>query len=234
MRKTFCILLATASLWAAPWAHGLTLPSVMEGMSTSGAKVNELISGDTLRSLLSNTTEDPKQNTLSGTVGTAIEKPTGTAGIDMLVAGYQDAQKAEARKLFAKIIDMFEPVAQKLEVPAYDMGSAAAALIAGSYAAYKNEVLPNEYFKPLAQQMQQVFMADAKFAQMSAQEKQRMYQVLVGTGMFLTMAQMDNMKNPDPQITAQLQSAGKEFLSRFTHMEAASIKLDENGLSQVR
>ena len=152
----------------------------------------------------------------------------------MLVAGYQDAQKAEARKLFAKIIDMFEPVAQKLEVPAYDMGSAAAALIAGSYAAYKNEVLPNEYFKPLAQQMQQVFMADAKFAQMSAQEKQRMYQVLVGTGMFLTMAQMDNMKNPDPQITAQLQSAGKEFLSRFTHMDAASIKLDENGLSQVR
>ena len=31
------------------------------------------------------------------------------------------------------MIDMFDPVAKKLDVPVYDMGSAAAALIAGSY-----------------------------------------------------------------------------------------------------
>ncbi len=164
-------------------------------------------------------------------LATGIAKPSGTAGIDVLVSGYAPAQKPQARKLFAQMVAMFEPVAQQLQVPAYDMGSAAAALIAGSYAAYHNETLPNEHFKPLAQQMQEVLAQDAGFARLSSADKQRMYQVLVGTGMFFTIMQMENAKKPDPQVTAQLQAAGQDFLGKFTRLEPARLRLDSRGLS---
>ncbi|MDO5288719.1 MAG: hypothetical protein Q4F13_03690 [Pseudomonadota bacterium] len=167
----------------------------------------------------------------SPAVSTGISKPTGTAGIDVLVSGYTDAQKPEARKLFAQMVAMFEPVAQQLQVPAHDMGSAAAALIAGTYAAYHNETLPNEHFKPLVQQMQAVLAQDANYGRMSSAEKQRMYQVLVGTGMFFTLMQMENAKKPDPQVTAQLQAAGKDFLGKFTRLNPEQLRLDSRGLS---
>lgn len=235
MRKMFCALFAAASFWAVPSAHGyIMFHSVAEGLHiTSG---NAILADIAMETLLDNKGDGKAKSkpAKSNAVSTAIAKPSGNAGIEMLVAGYQDGQKAEARKVFAQMIDMSEPVTQQLDVPAHDMGSAAAALIAGSYAACKNKILPNEYFKPLTSQMQRAFAHDAKFSRMSDTEKQRMYQILVGIGMFLTMAQMENMKNPDAQITAQLQSAGGEFLRQFTHLDPASIRLDENGLNQAR
>ena len=232
MRKIVPVLFAAAGLWAASGAHGYMFHSVMQGISISSG--NALLADYAMNTIIQNENSAEAKGKSRKIVNTAIAKPGGMAGIDVLVAGYQPGQQAEARKVFAQMIELFEPVARKLNVPAHDMGSAAAALIAGSYAAYKNQVLPDEYFGPLVRQMQQALAADAKFARMSLQEKQRMYQILVGTGMFLTMAQLENMKNPDPQITAQLQSAGKEFLARFTHMDAASIQLNQNGLSQAR
>ena len=55
---------------------------------------------------------------------TTIAKPADMVGMDVLVAGYQDEQKAEARKTFTRMIEMFESLAEKLGVDAYDMGSA--------------------------------------------------------------------------------------------------------------
>ena len=169
----------------------------------------------------------------SEATSTVIPKPEGTAGIDVLVAGYSDAQKPEMRKLFGQMIDMFDPVAKKLDVPVYDMGSAAAALIAGSYAAYHNQTLPDAHFKPLAVQMQQVFAKDANFAKASTAEKQRMYQIMVGTGMFLTLIQLENAKKPDPQVEAQLKTAGADFLQKFTRINPAQITLGAGGMGMT-
>lgn len=165
---------------------------------------------------------------------TMIAKPADMVGMDVLVAGYQDEQKAEARKTFTRMIEMFESLAEKLGVDAYDMGSASAALIAGCYAAYHNRELPAEYFKPLARQMKIVLAVDPKFAGMSMTEKQSMYHILVDTGVFLTMTQMENMKNKNPQVAAQLKEAGKEFLSKFAQMDIRHVKLDENGLREIK
>ena len=178
------------------------------GMSLSIGAGNYLLSqqvmSDAVKSGASGKS-DTQQKKTNG-VSTVIQKPTGTAGIEVLVSGYSDAQKPEARQLFKQMVEMFEPVAVQMKVPAYDMGSAAAALISGSYAAYHNETLTEDHFKPLAKQMQAALAQDENFKKISGKEKERMYQVLVGTGMFLTLMQLENAKNPDPQITVQLQA----------------------------
>lgn len=203
------------------------------GMSLSIGAGNYLLSQQVLSDAVKAGTSgksDAQQNKTNA-VSTVIPKPTGAEGIEVLVSGYSDTQKPEARKLFQQMVEMFEPVAAQMKVPAYDMGSAAAALISGSYAAYHNETLTEEHFKPLAEQMQAALAQDEDFQKMSAPEKERMYQVLVGTGMFLTLAQLENAKNPDPQVTAQLQAGGKDFLEKFTRLQPQKLKLDGQGLS---
>lgn len=236
--------------WLPALAFGQSFPmydSVAWGLSTTAG--NAILSNEVLRSSAKARGEAYPENPVlfkrsSGAakqqerekakpaeVSTRIPKPTGTNGIEVLVSGYSAAQKPEARKLFGQMVEMFEPVAKQLSVPAHDMGSAAAALIAGTYAAYHNEVLPNEHFKPLVEQMQEVLSQDANYGRMSAAEKERMYQVLVGTGMFFTLMQLENSKKPDPKVTQMLQSAGKDFLGKFTRLDPQQVKLDSRGLS---
>lgn len=173
----------------------------------------------------------PAAPTMARSVPTGIAKPTGMQGIESLVSGYPDAQKADMRQLFAQLIEAFEPVAGKLGVPAYDMGTAAAALVSGSYAAYHNQTLSEGHFKPLARQMQAVFANDANFARLSAADKQHLYQIMVGAGMFFTTIQLQNAKRPDPKVTALLRTAGADFLGKFTQLEVARVRLDNEGLS---
>ncbi|MDO5624127.1 MAG: hypothetical protein Q4G71_05515 [Pseudomonadota bacterium] len=163
-------------------------------------------------------------------VSTAIAKPGGTRGIESLVAGYPAAQKAEMRKVFTQLIAAFEPVAGQLGAPAYDMGSAAAALISGSYAAYHNQTLSEAHFRPLARQMQRAFESDAGFSRMSTAEKQNLYQIMVGAGMLFTVVQLENAKQPNPEVTAQLRAAGGDFLGQFTHSNPALVRLGDDGL----
>lgn len=248
--KNFCLwAISFSSLLAASSAvHGQAFPmfdNVAAGLSISAG--NAILSQNTLREsarakgiqlrddkVFDHSVHGKSSSSAtekSAHASTRIPKPADGRGIEVLISGYPDAQKPQMRELFRKMIDMFEPVAQKLGVPAHDIGSAAAALIAGSYAAYHDQVLPDEYFKPLAQQMQDVFARDPGFAKLSSAEKQRMYQIMVGTGMFFTIMQLENAKQPDPKVALQLRTAGADFLEKFTRLDPAVMRIDRNGLS---
>lgn len=162
---------------------------------------------------------------------TRLAKPTDMAGVEVLVEGFPDAQKPQMRKAFEGLVSAFEQVAQKLDVPAYDIGSAAAALVSGSYAAYHNTTLGDDHFKPLVEQMQRAMAADPKYASLSSAEKQKLYQIMVGSGMFFTVMQLENAKAPDPQATALLQKGGAEFLENFMGVPASSVVIDHRGIS---
>jgi hypothetical protein len=141
-------------------------------------------------------------------------KPFATKkGIYRLVAPVPAENQPEAAKMFTSLILTFEQtIPRTYGIPANNLASAYAAVLAGSYAAYTNRPFPENAVKPLFEQARRGMLDNPQISQVRLEDKAAMYQVWVGTGMYLLGWQANLAKNPDPQQQAKMQKAGANVL----------------------
>ena len=141
-------------------------------------------------------------------------KPFATKkGIYRLVAPVPAENQPEAAKMFTMLITTFDQtIPRTYGIPANNLASAYAAVLAGSYAAYTNRPFPENAVKPLFEQVQQGMLDNPQISQVSLDEKAAMYQVWVGAGMYLLGWQAELVKHPNSEQQAKMQKAGANAL----------------------
>ncbi len=95
---------------------------------------------------------------------------------------------------------------------------------------YHGVDFPDEKFKPLVAQMQQVIGSTPEFAKASDAEKQEAYEQMAILGMFMAATQMALQQQPNPQIAANLKQAGKGYLEQFLKTDADRVRITDKGL----
>ena len=134
-------------------------------------------------------------------------------GISQLVAPVPAENQPEAAKMFTTLILTFEKtIPRTYGIPANNLASAYAAVLAGSYAAYTNRPFPENAVKPLFEQVQQGMLDNPQISRVSVDKKAAMYQVWVGAGMYLLGWQAQLAKHPNPEEQAKMQKAGADSL----------------------
>jgi hypothetical protein len=164
---------------------------------------------------------------LTSTVVVAPEQATMPAKI---AANYPSHSRPEAERVFRELLAKYPQLMRQLGVPANDMGSAVAAFLAGSYMAYKGIDLPDEHFKPLANQMRQMIGGNPDFAKASDAEKQEMHEQMAILGTFMAVTQTALKEKPNPQIAANLKQAAKGYLEEFLKTDAERVQITAQGL----
>jgi len=136
-----------------------------------------------------------------------------TAGIDQLVASFPAENQPQIAQVFKTLIVTFNKTAPRtFGIPANNLATAFAAILAGSYAAYTNQPFPENAVKPLYRQIRQAMLNNPNLSQGSMEEKNAMYQMWVGVGAYMLGWQAELAKHPDPQQQAQMQKAGADIL----------------------
>jgi len=151
-------------------------------------------------------------------------------GIYRLVAPYPAENQPEIAKTFATLIVTFNKMAPKnYGIPANNLATAYAAILAGSYAAYTNQPFPENAVKPLFEQVQRGMLNDLQIVQANMDDKAAMYQVWVGAGMYLLGWQANLAKHPNPEQQAQMQKAGGDAL-RALSIDPDRVRFTTSGM----
>ena len=164
-----------------------------------------------------------------------VFKPAGASRMPALLAeAYPAAARGQAEATFKQLLSGYRQIERQFDIPRNDVAGAVAALLAGSWMAYRNADFPDEHFAPLVRQMRGVIARNPDFAAADAQQKQELYEQLAILGMLTATTQMalkENPGTPDAQrVQANLREAGKGYLEQFLKTDADRVQLTAQGL----
>lgn len=155
-------------------------------------------------------------------------------GIEQLARLYPREEFAERKQQFRQIVTGFNQSVQKLYgVAPNNLATALTVALAGSYAAYQNQPFPDPWIKPLHRQMETLLLNDPRLGERAPAQKAGDYQVLVGTGMMLLLAQAELQQSPSPAGQRQLRQAGEEALNALLQIDLDRVDFTDQGI-QVR
>lgn len=147
-----------------------------------------------------------------------------------LAAAYPEDSRPGVERTFQELLDSYAEIEQRFGITRHDFAGAAASFLAASYMVYHGVDFPDEKFKPLVAQMQQVIGSTPEFAKASDAEKQEAYEQMAILGMFMAATQMALQQQPNPQIAANLKQAGKGYLEQFLKTDADRVRITDKGL----
>lgn len=153
-------------------------------------------------------------------------------GVDKLaITLYPRDQVVPRRIAITRLIESFHRTAeQAYGVPPNNLATATAVLLAGAWAAYRDEPFPDAWAQPLYRQFAAALEDDPRIAQLSPRSKVYQHQMLVGLGLLMTVEQMELQKHPDAARKAQMQQAGAEVLRAATGKDPARLTMGSRGL----
>jgi hypothetical protein len=136
-----------------------------------------------------------------------------TRGVEQLAATFPAQNRQEVSKIFTSfILEFNKTIPRTYGIPANNMATAYAAILAGGYAAYTNKPFPEEAVKALYRQAEQAMLNRPNVARLSMDDKNTQYQIWVGTATFMLKWQNHLAEHPDPQQQAKMQKTGAEIL----------------------
>lgn len=147
-----------------------------------------------------------------------------------LAAHYPSAARDQAERLFNELLAGYGQVEQQYRIPKRDLAGAVASYIYGSYVAYRQVDLPDEYFEAVVRQMRQVLSARSELAQASPAERQESYEQFAILGMFMATTHLALKQTPQPAAAANLRQAAKSHLEAFLKVDVDRIEITRQGL----
>ncbi|MFT3778993.1 MAG: hypothetical protein QM772_12080 [Ottowia sp.] len=152
-------------------------------------------------------------------------------GIEQLARLYPRDQFQARKKQYTLIVQSFNQSVRKLYgLPSNNLATGMAVVAAGAYSAYHNQRFPDAWVRPLYQQMKELLLQDPRVSQRPAAQKAVDYQVMVGTGMAMMLAQAELEKAPNADTRAQLRRAGAETLRTLFQADPGSVTFTSAGL----
>jgi hypothetical protein len=150
-----------------------------------------------------------------------------------IAAAYPAERRAEVERVFGELLDGYPKFERQYGIPPNDVAGAVATFIGGSYEAYRNAELPDDHFKQLVAQMRGLLAGNADFKRASDADKRALYEHMAILGVFMAGTRQALQKQPNAELAASMQRAGRGYLEQFLKTDADRITISASGL-QVR
>lgn len=147
-----------------------------------------------------------------------------------MAAQYPPAAREQTAQLFGQLLIGWRELAATLQVPADDVGAATAALIAGSWMAYRDRDLPDAQFVALVAQMRAALAANRDFQRLDADERRVLHEQLAIIGVQLALTREALKARPDERLAAGLRRAGAGYLQQLLRTDPARVDLGAAGM----
>ncbi len=119
--------------------------------------------------------------------GTTTFRPVAPALVPRLLAARAPAEREEAERFFARLLEQYREITRRRGLAANDVARAASFLVAVSHDVYSDggDLGPGQ-LDGLREQMREVFAEDAEFQRLSDREKQELFEGYAIIGMYLS------------------------------------------------
>jgi hypothetical protein len=214
---------AAASAHAVDWGISESTLHDLSYDATNQLLTSQVLRDASAQSRGSRTSRAPPSSTLATARAT-------TPMARQLATALPPAQRAEAERRYGQLLESYHQIEARFGVPQSDVAGAAAAFLAGSLMAYRNEDFPDPYFKPLVAQMREVIGTNADFHRASATARRQMYERLAIIGMSMATTQMALKQQPDAQVQAKVRGAAKRYLEQFLQADPERVAITSRGL----
>jgi hypothetical protein len=147
-----------------------------------------------------------------------------------LASGYPAQGRKQAASTFASLLRSYADIERRFNIPAGDLGGAAAAFVAGCWMALHASDFPDPHFDALVRQMRAVMATEPGVDRSSAREKREAYEQLAIIGMFMATTQMGLKAQPNAELTQRSREAARAYLQQFFKGDVDRLALTESGL----
>jgi hypothetical protein len=147
-----------------------------------------------------------------------------------LAQSYPAERRAELVTFFGQTLDQYHLLEQELGVRRNDLAGALATFVAGNYIAYRDEPFPDQYFRPLVEQMRTQLLTVSGMQKVSNASKQAMYEHLAIIGTYMALVHEGLAQKPDAIMQASVKAAAAKYLS-VLGINPDSMALGSEGFS---
>ena len=138
--------------------------------------------------------------------------------------------RAAMTKAFEESFAFWQKLETQLGLAPNDVGAATAAFIAGNYAAFMQQQVPDEDFKALVSQMQGLLARNPGVSQASPAAKRSMYEQLAMVGTFMAVYREQLRQKPNPAEEVNFRNAAKANLEAGLGLAVERIQIGPQGL----
>lgn len=143
---------------------------------------------------------------------------------------FPEEARARMTGIFLESLKQWPALAKELGVPADDLGSSAAAFLAGNWMVMTQRDVANADFVNLTYQTRGALSRHAKFATTPVADKRVMHEQLVMVGVFMAVAREDLKQHPNPQVEQNLRNTARLNLEQLLRMPVNGLEISSQGL----
>lgn len=140
------------------------------------------------------------------------------------------AQREAVAQAYLQSFEGYLQLERKLGLPENDMANGLAAFIAGNYMALNQVEVPDAHFARLAGQLREAMPKNPGFQTMTAQAKRKLYEQSAMQGMFMALARLAFLKQPQAAAEQNYRAAARAALEAALQLPAEQIRIDAQGL----
>lgn len=133
-------------------------------------------------------------------------------------------------KAYEESFAFWQKLETQLGLTPNDVAAGVAAFIAGNYAAFMQQQVPDEDFKSLVLQMQGLLARNAAFTQSSPAAKRAMFEQLAMVGTFMAVYREHLNQKPSPNEEVNFRNAAKANLEAALGLSVERIQIGRQGL----
>ncbi|MCV2422049.1 DUF6683 family protein [Paucibacter sp. DJ2R-2] len=160
----------------------------------------------------------------------ATEPPQVQAHARELAAQVLPAQREALAQAYSQAFEGYRQLERKLGLPENDVANALAAFIAGNYMAMHQVEVPDASFVRLAAQLRETLPRNPGFSAKSGAAKRKLYEQSAMQGMFMAVARLAFLKQPQPAAEQNYRAAARASLEAALKLPAEQIRIDAQGL----
>lgn len=147
-----------------------------------------------------------------------------------LAQRFPAAHRAAMTQAFEESFAFWQKLEAQLGLTPNDVGAATAAFIAGNYAAFMQQPVPDDDFKALVLQMQGLLARSPAFAQSSPGARRAMFEQLAMVGTFMVVYREHLNAKPNPGEEVNFRNTAKANLEAGLGLAVERIQIGRQGL----
>lgn len=147
-----------------------------------------------------------------------------------LAQRFPAAHRAAMTQAYQESFGFWKKLEAQLGITPDDVAAGVAAFIAGNYAAFMQQQVPDEDFKSLVLQMQGMLARNPAFMQSTAAAKRQMFEQLAMVGTFMAVYREHLKQKPSPGEEVNFRNAAKANLEAGVGLAVERMQIGPQGL----
>jgi hypothetical protein len=139
-------------------------------------------------------------------------------------------KRAAMNKAYQESFLFWQKLEAQLGLTPNDVAAGVAAFIAGNYAAFTGEQVPDPHFKALVMQMQEMLARNAAFTQSPPAAKRSMFEQLAMVGTFMAVYREHLKQKPSPNEEQHFRDSAKANLEAGLGLTIDRMQIGPQGL----